>query len=132
LPGWEIRSLEEKRKLTKEFLDAHDSWVIDGTYSRLYFDERMEASDKIILLLFNRVSCLYRTYSRYLKYKNTTRPDMANGCNEKFDFEFFKWVMWLGRSKTAVTRFKTLAEKYPDKVIIIKNQKQLDKFIKTL
>jgi adenylate kinase family enzyme len=132
LPDWEIRPLEEKRKLTKEFLETHDSWVIDGTYSRLYFDERMENSDKIILLLFNRFSCLYRTYSRYLKYKNTTRPDMAKGCNEKFDFEFFKWVMWLGRSKTAVTRFKNIAKKYPDKVIIIKTQKQLDKFIKTL
>ena len=92
----------------------------------------MENSDKVILLLFNRFSCLYRTYSRYLKYKNTTRPDMADGCNEKFDFEFFKWVIWLGRSKTNVKRFKTLAEKYPEKVIIIKNQKQLDKFIKTL
>ena len=29
LPGWEIRELEEKQRITKEFLDSHESWVID-------------------------------------------------------------------------------------------------------
>ena len=51
----------------------------------LFYERRMEEADIIILLLFNRFSCLYRAYCRYIRYKNTTRPDMAEGCKEKFD-----------------------------------------------
>ena len=36
LPDWEIRAKDEKMRLTKEFLDSHESWVIDGNYSKLF------------------------------------------------------------------------------------------------
>lgn len=127
LPNWEIRDLEDKKRITKEFLDSHDSWIIDGNYSRLYFDRRMQEADLIIILSFNRFSCLYRAFRRYLKYKNTTRPDMATGCNEKFDLEFIKWIL-LRQTKV---KFKDVVSEYGNKVIIIKNQKQLDKYLKT-
>ena len=58
LPNWEIRAEEDKRRLTEEFLDSHDRWVIDGNYSKLSYERRMEEADRIILLLFNRFSCL--------------------------------------------------------------------------
>ena len=127
LPNWEIRDLEDKKRITKEFLDSHDSWIIDGNYSRLYFDRRMQEADLIIILSFNRFSCLYRAFRRYLKYKNTTRPDMAEGCNEKFDLEFIKWIL-LRETKV---KFKDVVSEYGNKVILIKNQKQLDKYLKT-
>lgn len=132
LPNWEIRSEEEKLKITKEFLDSHASWIIDGTYSKLYYDRRMEEADVIIMLLFNRFSCLFRAFRRYLNYKNTTRPDMAEGCNEKFDFDFASWILWRGRSRKTKDRHKRLISEYADKVVVIKNQRQLDKYIKTI
>ena len=88
LPDWEIRPEEEKRRMTEEFLDAHDAWVIDGTYSKLFLERRLKEADRIILLLFNRFSCLSRVTRRYLKYKGQSRPDMAEGCCEKLDAEF--------------------------------------------
>ena len=130
LPNWEIRSEEEKLKITKEFLDSHTSWVIDGTYSKLYYERRMEEADVIIMLLFNRFSCFFRAFRRYLKYKNTTRPDMAEGCNEKFDFDFATWILWRGRSRKTKDRHKSLMSKYGEKAVVIKNQRQLDEYIK--
>ena len=130
LPDWEIRPEEEKRRMTEEFLDAHDAWVIDGTYSKLFFERRMEEADRIILLLFNRFSCLSRVTRRYLKYKGQSRPDMAEGCCEKLDAEFIFWVLFKGRSKKARERFGGIVSKYGDKVVVIKNQKQLDAFYK--
>ena len=62
LPDWEIRSREDKERITKEFLDSHSSWVIDGNYSKLFYDRRLEEADKIIILMFNRFSCFYRAY----------------------------------------------------------------------
>ena len=132
LPGWTVRDTSEKQQIVKDFLDTRDSWVIDGNYSKLSYDRRLESSDVIILLLFNRISCLFRAYKRYRTYKGTTRPDMAKGCNEKFDKEFVKWILWEGRSKTARKRYKTLISRYKDKTVVIRNQRQLDRYVRSL
>jgi adenylate kinase family enzyme len=128
LPEWEIRGQEEKLQITKEFLDTHDSWVIDGNYSKLYLERRLEEADRIILILFHRFSCLYRVTKRYLKYRNKTRPDMGQGCNEKLDLEFIMWVLWKGRTKETRERYKRIANQYKDKVIVLKNQRELDRW----
>ena len=125
-PNWEIRPQASKEIMTKVFLDLHDSWVIDGNYSKLFFERRMEEADVIVLMLFNRLSCLYRVWQRYRKYKNKTRPDMGEGCTEKLDWEFVKWVLWKGRSKGTRQRYKGIIAQYPEKTIVIKNQRQLD------
>ena len=131
LPDWKIRGEDEKMKITEEFLNTHDSWVIDGNYSKLFYERRMSEADVIILLLFNRFSCLLRAYRRYVRYKNTTRPDMAEGCNEKFDLEFAKWVFHKGRTKNIKKRYEGIVNQYRNKVTVIRNQKQLNKYIKT-
>ncbi|MGN1423897.1 MAG: DNA topology modulation protein [Oscillospiraceae bacterium] len=132
LPDWEIRNDEEKARITKEFLDTHDSWVTDGNYSKLFYERRMDEADIIIMLLFNRFSCLYRVIRRYRKFRNTTRPDMCEGCNEKLDLEFIKWVLHDGRTKRLKNRYDSVKAKYGEKVIVIRNQKQLDDFLKKL
>lgn len=132
LPNWVIREEEDKIIMTQKFLDTHNSWVIDGNYSSLCQVRRLEEADLIILLLFNRFSCLSRAYSRYKKYKNKTRPDMAQGCIEKIDFEFIKWILYKGRTKQKRQKFSNIITKYRDKAIVIKNQRQLDMYIKEL
>jgi adenylate kinase family enzyme len=132
LPNWVVRNDEEKKKIVKEFLDSHDSWVIDGNYSSLFYEQRMTEADTIVMLLFNRCSCLRRVHKRYVKYKNTTRPDMADGCNEKLDSEFVKWILWKGRTKRAKERYKGVISKYGKKVVVIQTQKELDKYIRSL
>ena len=132
LPNWEVRSAEEKKKITEDFLNTHDAWVIDGNYSKLCYERRIEEADEIVLLLFNRFDCLQRAYRRYLRYKNKTRPDMAQGCNEKFDYEFIKWILWDGRKKSAKDRYKKVISEYGNKTVVIKNQKQLDRYRKQL
>lgn len=129
LPNWDVRDDQEKIQITKDFLDNHTSWIIDGNYSKLFYDRRMAEADIIIFLTFNRFSCLCRAYRRYLKYKNTTRPDMAEGCNEKFDLAFVKWILWEGRSKKVKERYQNVINDYKSKVIILKNQHQLDAYI---
>ena len=129
-PNWEIRPQASKEIMTKTFLDLHKDWVIDGNYSKLSFERRMEEADVIIMLLFNRFSCLYRVWRRYLKYKNTTRSDMADGCDEKLDAEFVKWVLRDGRSKRTRERFQNVIARYPEKTVVIKNQRQLDAYMR--
>jgi adenylate kinase family enzyme len=86
----------------------------------------MAEADVIILLLFGRLSCLNRVHRRYRKYKNSTRTDMADGCKEKLDWEFVKWVLRDGRSKEVRERYNGVIARYPEKTIVIKNQRQLN------
>ena len=129
LPGWEIRSDDEKKRLTAEFMDKNDAWVIDGNYSKLSFDRRVEEADEIIMLLFNRFSCLYRAYRRSRIYAGKTRPDMGEGCTEKFDLEFMEWILWKGRSKKTRDLYQSVLAKHGHKVTVIRNQKQLNAYI---
>ncbi len=132
LPGWKIRNEEDKKEIIKEFLDTHDSWVIDGNYSKLFYERRMMEADIIIIILFNRFSCLHRVIHRYIKYKNVTRPDMGEGCNEKLDWEFIKWILYDQRTKQTKSRYTQVHSQYREKVIIVKNQRQLDDCLKKL
>lgn len=130
LPNWEEREKSEKLKIAGNFLDENSSWIIDGTYSGLHFDRRLEESDLIIMLLFGRFTCLSRVVSRYHKFKGKSRPDMTDGCIEKLDGEFVRWVLFDGRTKKRRERFKKIAEKFPEKTVIIKTQKGFDNFLK--
>ena len=130
LPGWNTRPKEEKETIISDFLNSHDAWVIDGNYSKFFFERRMEEADQIVFMAFNRFACLYRAHKRYRTHKGRSRESMTEGCNEKLDFEFIKWLLHDGRTKTAKERYANVIKKYGNKVIIIKNQRQLDKFYK--
>ncbi len=132
LSDWQERETAEKQKLVDDFLNSHDDWVIDGNYTSLSYERRMEEADKIVVMLFGRFDCLRRVARRYRKYKNRTRPDMAAGCNEKLDAEFVSWVLWKGRKKAARDRYANLQKQYPDKTVVLRNQRQLDAFLKSL
>lgn len=132
LPGWTERSLDEKRKLVEDFLNENENWIIDGNYTKLFYNERTEQADMIVILLFGRFTCLWRVIKRYRKYKGGTRPDMGKGCSEKLDCKFIWWVLHDGRTKPKKAKFKDVFEKHPGKTIVLKNQRQLDEFIRSL
>lgn len=126
LPGWQERPLEEKQQMVGRFLDSHSAWVIDGNYSALHYDRRMEEADLIIMLLFGRLNCLWRVTKRYFKYRGKTRPDMGEGCEEKLDSEFVWWVLHKGRTHPKQAKYKALCGKYIEKTVVIRNQRQMD------
>ncbi len=128
--NWQKRGLSEKQKLTEDFMTSNESWVIDGNYSGLLYEERMEQADLIIIMLFNRFTCLKRAYLRSRKYKGKTRPDMADGCIEKLDREFVMWILKDGRTSSRKARYKALREKYGSKTVVLKNQRELNEFLR--
>lgn len=72
-------------------LVARDSWIMDGNYSGT-FDIRLKACDAVIFLDMPRHVCLWRVLKRRLMYRRRSRPDMAEGCGEKLNWEFILWV----------------------------------------
>jgi len=129
LPDWAERDKDDARSIVWEFMQ-NESWIIDGNYNDFYQKERLEQADRIIFLNFPRVVCLYRVLRRYFQNKNKTRESMASGCIEKMDMEFIWWILHEGRNKQRRNHFKQIASQYKDKILIFKNQKQVDEYFK--
>jgi adenylate kinase family enzyme len=132
-PNWVENSNEERLSKMTEFLSKNnENWVIDGNYYRTCFDERMEQADSIILLNFNRFTCYFQALKRAIKYRNKERVSAPKGCKEKFSLSFQWWILFSGRTNKRKKIFKDTIERYKNKVIILKNRKEVNEFIKNI
>jgi len=89
-PDWTESDPDEWNEKVKQ-LARKPSWIMDGNYGGT-MDLRLKKADTIFFLDYSSLQCLYRITKRTLQYYGTTRPDMTEGCNERFDFEFFHYV----------------------------------------
>lgn len=89
-PGWVKTGKEEWFEIVRDAI-GKESWIMDGNFGGT-FEMRAEAADTIILLDMPRLVCIYRIFKRWIMYRDRSRPDMAPGCPEKVDWEFFMWV----------------------------------------
>lgn len=104
-----------------------ESWIIDGNYSGT-LKMRMAAADTVIFLDLPRAVCIWRILKRVARYRNTNRPDMAEGCNEKFDLKFLKWIWdYPGRTKP---KAESLLNDFQDKIKVIRlrSSKEVENF----
>lgn len=127
--GWRERDRDEARALVRRFMEAHDSWVIDGNYRGFCWQERLEQADCIVLMEFGRLDCLARVLKRTRAYYGRSRPDLAPGCPERLDPEFLRWVVWDGRTRERREMFEQVRDGYGGKVVRLRNQRELDAFM---
>lgn len=129
--GWALREREEAKSIVSKFME-NKSWIIDGNYKAFFRERRLKEADKIIFLDFPRRICFFRAFKRYLENRNRTRSDMAEGCKEKFDFEFIWWILCKGRNKTKRQDYKEIIKEFKDKVIVLKRPKEVCKFLDSI
>ena len=133
LPNWEERKVEESEKIVLDFIkENNDKFVIDGNFSKFAYDLRMKISDKIIFFDFDRFTCLFQAFQRYNKYKGKVRESMTEGCCEKLDWEFIKWILFDGRTEERINKYNRVIEKYKEKIIIVKNRKEADDLLEKI
>ncbi|HIU80335.1 MAG TPA: AAA family ATPase [Candidatus Coproplasma excrementipullorum] len=123
---WQNRSREEVNQIIAQFAAENSNYIIEGNYGYAY-PQRFEECDVLVFLACNRFVCFRRAFSRYKKFKGRPRPDLP--CPEKFDFEFAKWILWDGRTRSRRRGLYSAARMCRGEVYIIKTQKQLDKFL---
>lgn len=128
--GWIEPSSDDWERRVEELLKA-ESWVMDGNFGGT-MEMRLAACDTAIFMDFPRMICLYRVIKRRLKYRNTNRPDMTEGCNEKIDLEFLDWV-WNYRKIKKPKVEKILQKFESEKTIIrLKSPKEVEEFISSV
>ena len=132
LSGWRSRPREESRAMVEAFLNTHDAsgWVIDGNYGKLAYDRRMEEADRIVMLLLNRLDCLQRVCRRYRTYRGSSRPDMTEGCQEKLDAAFIRWILYEGRRGEQRALLQKVMCRYKNKLVCLRSQRDIDRYWK--
>lgn len=95
--GW-VETPADQWNQTMLDLVARDAWIIDGNYGSA-MDIRFERADIVIYLDYFTLTCLWHVIKRRIKYHGRTRPDMTEGCPEKIDLEFIRWIISFRRKR---------------------------------
>lgn len=128
LPGWVKRPKNEYQALLENVI-RQDEWIIDGN-NKSTMPQRFERSDLIIFLDYHPFFCCYRAVKRMLL--TVSRPDMADGCRERFNMPFYQWI--LGYRKHVNPVVLEYLEKHGKSadIFILKNPKELACFMNQL
>ena len=88
--GWIQPNKDDWDKELRKIMQK-ESYIMDGNYFRT-IAERLTLADTVVFLDVPRFVSIFRIIKRRIMYRNVSRPDMAEGCNEQLDLEFVKWV----------------------------------------
>src|SRR5205085_8433376 len=91
--------------------------IMDGNYTSAAGELRRDVADTVIWFDLPRATCMWGILSRIAKSYGKVRPEMAEGCPEKFDFEFFHYV-WTYRARQRPVLLEYLAGLRPDQSFV--------------
>lgn len=115
--GWQAGWIETgKAELNARLAEvvAGERWLIEGNYGST-LGPRLDRADTVIYLDFPIALCLWRLIRRVTTLRGRSRPDMPEGCPERFDLAFFWYVLCWNNGPGPRTEAKLAA--YTGKVI---------------
>jgi adenylate kinase family enzyme len=127
-PNW-VESPKDEWIQTVAGLLQKETWIMDGNFGGT-MEMRMAACDTVIWLDLPPTVCVYQALKRTLKYYGKTRPDMTEGCRERFDWDFLWWIWTFERSKSGKTLTAAIEKFKSEKNIIrLKSNREIEKFL---
>jgi adenylate kinase family enzyme len=95
-------------------------------------DVRLAACDTVIFLDLPRALCVWRVLKRIVTYRRGERPDMAEGCDEQFDFKFLLWV-WNYPARTRPRVLRKIEEHARGKLVYrLRSRAEVENFLTKL
>jgi len=125
LPNWGEPTKADWRATVHQLVKG-DQWIIDGNYGSS-MDITLAAADTIIFMDYPTSICFWRVIKRTWKYYGQVRPDMPEGCNERFTFEFLHYVAMFGMVKRPLLLKRI--EDFNGEVITIKSDCDTQAFL---
>jgi len=126
-PGWIEPPKEEWDSIVADLADR-ETWIMDGNYARTY-SFRIPRADTIIYLDKSTPTCVWRVYKRMFTHLGKVRPDMVEGCPERFNLEFLLYVLTFNfkRRKKQLNELDGL--KKEKRVLVFRNDKEINAFL---
>ena len=112
-PGWIERPREEKDRLTHD-VHMRDSWIFEGGHSNTYA-ERVARADTFIWLDVPVGLRMFRVLRRSVRYYGRSRPDLPDGCPERFNWQTVEFLQFIWRTRhSARNKLVRIHEKPPE------------------
>ena len=126
--GWVASDKATWKAQVEQFIQK-DHWIMDGNF-RGTMDIRIAAADTIIYLDRSRWVCLYRVLKRTTRYYRKTRPDVTEGCHERFDWHFICYIFFFNsrRKPGILKRVRNL--KPHQQLFILRSNRAIKKFLR--
>lgn len=128
LPNWEKPKQDDWFKKVNQLVN-NDEWIMDGNY-RSSLDIRLQKADMVIFLDYKRSTCVKGVLKRIFKYHKKQRNDLTEGCIDKLDFAFLKWVYDFKKKYRPEIVEKLSKLNIP--VVVFKNRKQSEEYLENL
>ena len=125
-PGWVNISREEFDVVHNAAIEEK-KWILDGNFDRT-MEPRIRRCDTVVYLDFSRIACLCGVMKRILTTYGKVRPDMGDGCPERFDLAFLQWVWNFNKNKRE-KNYRLLNEAEGKETIVLKNRRAVKKFL---
>jgi adenylate kinase family enzyme len=123
-PDWKEPPPEEFRAAVAKAVEG-DAWVTDGNYVSRTFDLRLPRA--VIFIDQPRWLCIYRCLWRWLTSFGRRRADLAEGCFENLDWDFYLWVWNFHRQSQP--RILEVAARYPTPITRLRGDAAVRRFL---
>jgi len=94
--GWKEPESGEWRAAVKDLI-AEPRWIMDGNYGST-LAMRLQRADTVFFFDLPRWLALTRVLRRTWRHYGRTRADLADGCPERLDWTFLKFVWNFNRN----------------------------------
>jgi adenylate kinase family enzyme len=115
-PGWMASDAKEFEKRVTEAA-GRPRWIMDGNYTSHGGEMRRSIADGVIWFDLPRRTCMVGILTRIATSYGQVRPEMAAGCPEKIDAEFFRYV-WTYRQRQRPKLLKYFQGLRPDQTLV--------------
>ncbi|WP_407146204.1 DNA topology modulation protein [Bradyrhizobium sp. ORS 86] len=131
-PGWVESGKEEFQSRMVEAA-KQPRWIMDGNYMTSGAGElRRQLSDTVIWFDLPRSACMFGIFKRIAASYGKVRPEMADGCPEKIDLEFFRYV-WTYRQQQRPKLVAYFQGLRPDQTLVcFTDREQADDYLQDL
>ncbi len=128
-PNWHMLDYEKRVEIHNELISC-ERWIIDGMW-KSHLADRFKRATLIVFLDYKRRLCLSRALKRRIKYTGKQRADIADGCLEKLDGYFLKYI-WTFRKNVRPLILQLMSQNPSVQTVTLKNPKETKRFLEVL
>ncbi len=127
MPGWQQRPRAEALDRLKVFV-AQERWIMDGT-SPGTLPLRLPRTQLVLWLRPPRLVSLCGVISRWLRYRGRSRPEMADGCPERIDADFLRYIWNFEKTESPEIEENLAAYGRDVPVCVLKSRRENDRLL---
>lgn len=129
-PGW-VKPAEDKWHAKIDSMLSGDRWIVDGTHADT-LERRLGFADGVILLDYSRMTAVKGVFTRLLTRTGRRRADLAPGCSNRLDRDYWNWVWQYHRETRPAVQ--SALKRHADHIdlVVLKSRRQANHWLDDL